>query len=336
MRAFLVKELAHFSKISVTPDTPEPKPGPRQLLVDVYSAGLNFFDILQAQGKYQQKPQLPFVLGTEFAGRVSRHSPIPEGCPYKPGDRVFGSSTGAFGERLAVDWEKVLPLPDALDYDHGAGLYVTWPTSYEALVGMAGLKAGEWILVTGAAGGIGSVAVQVAKALGAKVIAAASSQAKLDIVRQLCGADYGVNYTNADWQKEVKRLTNNKGVDVIFDPVGMISDSLKCIAWKGRALVMGFTRGQIEKVPTNLILLKNISIVGLNWGDYPLRERERVPTVWKELLSLFASGKLQPLIYNKVYGLEDVADGLLAIERRETWGKVIIRVRDDDNATTKL
>ncbi|KAF8621369.1 hypothetical protein AX15_007834 [Amanita polypyramis BW_CC] len=336
MRAFVVKELSHPSKIPVIHNAPEPKVGPHQLLVDVYSAGLNFFDILQAQGKYQHKPPPPFVLGAEFAGRVSRHSPIPEGCPYRPGDRVFGAGQGAFAEKMAVDWKEMLPLPDTLNYDQGAGLYVTWPTSYEALVGRARLKAGEWVLVTAAAGGVGIAAVQIAKALGANVIAAASSQAKLDVACQSGGADHGINYTKPGWQKEVMTLTNNKGVDVIYDPVGMINDSLKCIAWKGRALVIGFAGGKIEKLPTNLVLLKNISIVGLHWGAYSQHDTGRRYIVWKELLSLLASGKLQPLLYSKVFALEHIVDGLTAVENRKTWGKAIVRVREEDSATAKL
>jgi len=332
MRAFVVKELSHPSKISVTRGVPEPTLGPRQILVDVYSAGLNFFDILKAQGKYQHKPPLPFVLGTEFAGKVSHNSPIPEGCPFKPGDRVFGGAQGSFADKVAADWEEVLPLPDALDYDQGAGLFITWPTSYEAFVGRAKLKPGEWVLITAAAGGVGITAVQIAKALGAKVIAAAGSQSKLNVACQFGGADHAVDYTKPGWQKEIMRLTGNKGVDVIYDPVGMINDCLKCIAWKGRVLVIGFAGGSIEKVPMNLVLLKNISLVGLFWGAYYQRDAGRIPAVWEGLFSLFASGKLRPVTYDKKYTLDYVADGLMALERRETWGKAVIRVREEETA----
>ncbi|KAF8735874.1 hypothetical protein AX14_001324 [Amanita brunnescens Koide BX004] len=336
MRAFIVKELSHPSKLSVAHGIPEPTLGPRQILVDVYSASLNFFDILQAQGKHQHKPPLPFVLGTEFAGKVSHNSPIPDGCPFKPGDRVFGASQGTFADKVAADWGKLLLLPDALNYDQGAGLYVTWPTSYEAFVGRAELKSGEWVLITAAAGGVGIAAVQIAKALGAKVIAAAGSQTKLDVACQLGGADYGVDYTKPGWQKEVMRLTGNKGVNVIYDPVGMINDCLKCISWKGRALVIGFAGGTIEKVPMNLVLLKNISLVGLHWGAYSQHDTEIIPTVWEGLFSLFASGNIRPITYDKVYTLEHVTEGLMALEKRETWGKVIIRVREDETLRARL
>ncbi|KAF8629656.1 hypothetical protein AX17_005595 [Amanita inopinata Kibby_2008] len=337
MRGFVVKELTHPSRIPVVDNAPEPIPKPGQILVDVYSAGLNFFDILQAQGKYQSKPPLPFTLGTEFSGRVSLNSPTPKGCPYKPGDRVFGAALGSFADKVAADWAQVLPLPDALTFDQGAGLYLTWPTSYEGLVGRAELKAGEWVLVTAAAGGVGIAAVQIAKALGAKVIAAAGSQAKLDIACKFGGADHGVDYTKPGWQKEVLRLTNNKGVNVIYDPVGRINDSLKCIAWKGRAIIIGFAGGAIEKVPMNLVLLKNISLVGLHWGAYSIHDKERIPVVWNDLLALFASQRIKPVTYTKIYPMQQIADGLMALERRETWGKTIVRIKEDDEkAKSKL
>ncbi|KAJ8076498.1 hypothetical protein PM082_000921 [Marasmius tenuissimus] len=166
MRAVVVKELAHHTKIPITRDAPDPTPSAGQVIVDVYSTGLNFFDasqILQAQGKHQSKPALPFVLGTEFAGRISQSSPIPEGCPFKRGDRVFGAGQGAFADKIAVPVDALIPLPDTLNYDEGAGLYVTFPTSYEGLVGRANMQPGEWILVTAAAGGVGICAVQLAK-----------------------------------------------------------------------------------------------------------------------------------------------------------------------------
>ncbi|THH00794.1 hypothetical protein EW026_g1792 [Hermanssonia centrifuga] len=165
-----------------------------------------------------------------------------------------------------------------MSYDQGAGLFVTWPTSYEALVGRAELKPGEWVLVTASAGGVGIAAVQLAKALGAKVIAAASTQEKLDVSKQYGGADFVVNYSNKDWQKEVLKITGGKGVNVIYDPVGMIK------AWKGRAIVVGFAGGRIEQLPLNLVLLKNVSIVGIHWGAYAIKEPQHIPSVWKALI----------------------------------------------------
>ncbi|KZT26753.1 alcohol dehydrogenase [Neolentinus lepideus HHB14362 ss-1] len=329
MRAFVLKSYAHPSKLSLTTDFPEPKAGPQDVLVDVYSGGLNFFDILQCQGKYQNQPPMPYVLGAEFAGRVSANSPIPKGCKLKPGDRVFGAAQGAFGEKLATPWTNILPIPDNISFDQAAGLFVTWPTSYEALVGRAQLKSGEWVLVTASAGGVGIAAVQIAKALGAKVIAAAGSQVKLNVSKEYGGADFGVDYTKPNWQQEVLQITGGKGVDVIYDPVGLIQDSLKCIAWKGRALVVGFAAGAIEKLPLNLVLLKNISIVGIHWGAYTKKDPEHIPKVWKDLIALLSSGRVKPVVYSEVFPFERLPDGLVAIEKRQTWGKAVVRIRDE-------
>ncbi|KAJ3553248.1 hypothetical protein NM688_g3715 [Phlebia brevispora] len=339
MRAFVIKKYAHPSKIELERAAPEPQPRPDQVLIDVYSAGLNFFDILQAQGKYQNQPPFPFILGSEFAGRIAADSPIPPGCPFKPGDRVFGTSQGAYADKLAGDWRHLQPLPSNMTFDQGAGLHITWPTSYEALVGRANLKPGEWVLVTAAAGGVGIAAVQLAKALGAKVIAAASSQEKLDVAKQYGGADYVVNYSIPEWQKEVMKITAGKGVDVVYDPVGMIRDCLKCIAWKGRAIVVGFAGGEIEKLSLNLVLLKNISIVGIHWGAYTYKEPQHIPSVWKGILDLLSSGRVQPVIYSDVYPLENLTDGLRALETRKTWGKAIVRIRqpeENEKVSAKL
>ncbi|KAH7909327.1 hypothetical protein BJ138DRAFT_1155526 [Hygrophoropsis aurantiaca] len=337
MRAYVINEWTHPSKLTLRSDAPEPKPGPDEVVVEIYSAALNFFDLLQAQGKYQVKPAFPFILGAEFAGRIGKHSPIPEGCPFKQGDRVFGSSQGSFADKVAVKWSSVKALPDNLTFDEGAGLYITWPTSYEALVGRADLKPGEFVLVNAAAGGVGIAAVQLAKALGAKVIAAAGSQTKLDICKKYGGADYTVNYSDPNWQNEVLKITHGKGVDVVYDPVGRIADCLKCIAFKGRALVIGFAAGSIEKLPMNLVLLKNISVMGTHWGLYEKKEPSRIPVVWSELLSLLASGRVKPVIYSKIYSLEEVVGGLHALQKRETWGKAIVRIKDDDHkALAKL
>jgi NADPH2:quinone reductase len=330
MRAFVVREDAPHATIPLSLDAPEPKPGPGEVLVDIYSAGLNFFDILQTQGKYQSKYPHPFVLGTEFAGKIALDSPIPEGCPFRHGDRVFGAGRGSYADKMAADWTQLIPLPDSMTFDQGAGLFITWPTSYEALVGRANLKPGEWVLVTAAAGGVGIAAVQLAKALGAKVIAAAGSQRKRYISKQYGGADYTIDYTKSGWQQEVLKITSGRGVDVVYDPVGMIKDALKCIAWKGRALVVGFAAGEIEKLPLNLVLLKNISIVGVHWGAYQTKERDHIPSVWAALLDLFTSGRAKPVLYSEIYPLENLVKGLDALARRETWGKAIVKVKDEN------
>ncbi|KAJ7072303.1 NAD(P)-binding protein [Mycena amicta] len=330
MKAFAVKELTHPSNVALTTDWPEPTLNKNQVLVDVYAAGLNYYDILQAQGRYQIKPPLPFVLGSEFAGKIAQGSPIPAGCGLKAGDRVFGAAPGSYSERIVIDVRQVMKLPDNLPFEQAAGMFVTWPTSYEALVERAKLQPGEWVLVTAAAGGVGMAAVQLAKGLGAKVIGAAGSQAKLDIVKKYGGADYVVDYTKKGWQQEVLKITNGKGADVIYDPVGMITDCLKCIAWKGRALVVGFAAGTIEKVPMNLVLLKNISLVGIFWGGYQVRDIDYMPVVYKAILDLVSSGRVSaPVVYEKIYSLETIPEGLRALENRETWGKAIVRIKEE-------
>ncbi|KAI0319128.1 alcohol dehydrogenase [Amylostereum chailletii] len=331
MKAFVVKEYAHPSTIPLLHDFPEPKAGAGTVLVDVHSAGLNFFDILQAQGKYQNKPPFPFVLGSEFAGTIARDAVVPPGSPFAPGDRVFGSAQGTLGERVVANLANVLPLPDTLSFDQGAGLYVTWPTSYEALVGRAKLKPGEWVLVLAAAGGVGVCAVQLAKALGAKVIGA-SSPAKMSVVKEQGGADFVIDYTREGWQKEVLSITGGKGVDIVYDPVGKIRDSLKCIAWSGRALVVGFAGGEIEKLPLNLVLLKNISIIGVHWGSYTVKDPQQIKSVWKDLLQLLSEKRVSPVIYSQTYTLDSVVQGLEDLEKRKTWGKAIVRVRDTATA----
>jgi NADPH:quinone reductase-like Zn-dependent oxidoreductase len=289
----------------------------------VHSAGLNFFDILQAQGKYQTQPPRPFVLGAEFAGTVVT---APPGSTYKPGDRVFGYTQGAYGERAVAESAHVLPLPDVLSFDQGAGLCITYPTSYEALVGRGKLRAGEWLLVLAAAGGVGIAAIQIGKVLGARVIACASPS-KLDVART-AGADFVVDYTKEGWQKEILKITGERGVDLVYDPVGRIKDALKCTAWGGRALVVGFAGGEIEKLPLNLVLLKNVSVIGIFWGSYWKNNPQRVRETWTELLGLFGSGRLKPAVYTRNYTLETLTQGLQDLENRKTWGKAVVRVRE--------
>ncbi|KAJ7647302.1 hypothetical protein FB45DRAFT_1100393 [Roridomyces roridus] len=325
MKAFVVHRFDHPSQISVTAHWPEPALGKNQIMIDVYSASLNFFDILQAQGLYQVKRDLPFTLGSEFSGKVSHGFTLPPGCPFKPGDRVFGGGMmpGSFAERIAIDVAQVLPLPDNLTFDQGAGLYITWPTSYQSLVGRAKLQAGEWILVTAAAGGVGLTSVQIAKALGAKVIAAASS-GKIEFLKQHGDADYIVDYTKPGWQQEVLNITDGRGVDVVCDPVGIVKDCLKCVAWEGRVVIVGFAAGNVEKIPLNLVLLKNISLVGVFWNGYEVREPVHVASVHKAVADLLGSGRVSaPVVYRDTYALENLADGLLALEGRQTWGKAV-------------
>lgn len=223
-------------------------------------------------------------------------------------------------------------MPSNISFEQAAGIYVTIPTSYEGLVGRANTQPGEWVLVHAAAGGVGIAAVQVAKALGARVIAAAGSEEKRQIAKK-CGADYAIDYNAPGWQDEVKKITDGHGVDVVYDPVGLLVPSLKCIAWNGRLIVVGFAAGTIEKIPANLVLLKNVSIVGLHWGATALKDPKRYFEVIDEVMKMISSGRLIPQVYDPVYeGLEQVTTGLKDLEDRKTWGKAVVRVRHDDKA----
>ncbi|KAI8142486.1 hypothetical protein BJV82DRAFT_615053 [Fennellomyces sp. T-0311] len=326
MKAYVVNQwLKGPNDLVLSSNVPVPEPKQGELQVQVKAIGLNFFDTLMIQGRYQIKPPFPFVPGGEFAGIVTK-STVPQ---FKAGDRVFGSGF-SFAEVITVEANKVLPIPKNFTFEDAAGLYITWPTSYAALVLRAQLKAGEYCLVHAAAGGVGIAAVQIAKALGAKVIATAGSADKLEVAKKY-GADYAINYRDKDWTNQVKKITNGHGADVVYDPVGLVEESTKCIAWNGRILVVGFAKGTIEKLPTNRVLLKNISIVGIHWGAYAKNEVESIPKVWNDLFALFESGGLKPALYHKIYNLSTLPEGLNAINNRETYAKVVATVGGHDS-----
>ncbi|KAJ5484458.1 Polyketide synthase enoylreductase [Penicillium expansum] len=310
------------------PKIPTPTPTADKYLIEIHSAGTNFFDILQIQGKYQNQPPLPWIGGAEFAGTITA-VPTSANNRYKLGDRVFGATQGAYATH---GWS----------FEDAAGLFVTAPTSYGGLVQRAGVKAGDWVLVHAAAGGVGLAAVQIAKAMGATVIATAGTERKREIAK-VFGADYVVDYTDKAWPEVVKGICkkNRKGngaagVDIVYDPVGMIETSLKCVAWNARLLVIGFAAGKIEKVALNRVLLKNVSIVGLHWGQYAKFETETVGEVWQGIFDLVKQGKFKGTSFKdeSFVGLESVPKALQALGGRETWGKVVVNIVGD--AKSKL
>ncbi|PHH67309.1 hypothetical protein CDD81_46 [Ophiocordyceps australis] len=312
---------------------PDPTPQSDEYLIQVHAAAANFFDILQVQGKYQTQPPFPWVAGAEFAGTVVA---APANAKYTPGARVFGASQGAFATMVCAKEATLLPVPQGWSFAEAAGLFVTAPTSYAALVVRAAIKPGDIVLVHAAAGGVGLAAVQIAKAFGATVIATASTQHKLDIAKAY-GADHTLCYGQADWPSQVKALTpRGRGVDIVYDPVGLVDASTKCVAWNARILVVGFAAGAIERLPLNKVLLKNISIVGIFWGAYALREPQTVPLVWNAIMQLVAQGKLKGTVYSDAHfvGLESVSDALVALGGRGTWGKVVVKI--PQQGTTKL
>lgn len=294
----------------------------------MHAAATNFFDILQIQGKYQHQPPFPWVAGAEFAGVVISTPASSKSPKFPLGSRVFGASQGSYATKIKATEVQLLPVPEEWSFRDAAGLFVTAPTSYGALVLRAGVKAGDYVLVHAAAGGVGLAAVQIAKAFGATVIATAGTERKREVAKAF-GADYVVDYRDDKWPEIVKKLTpKGRGVDIIYDPVGMVDKSTKCIAWNGRILVVGFAAGTIEKVAMNKVLLKNISLVGIHWGQYAVHEKESVSVVWKGIMKLVEQGKFKGTVYSdkEFVGLQTIPDALIALGGRESWGKVVVEV----------
>lgn len=322
MKAVLCTQFGGPETLEVA-DIESPVAGPGEVVVAVRAAGLNFFDTLIIQNKYQFKPDLPFSPGAEIAGEVKSLGDGVEGL--QVGDRVMAYSVwGGVRAEIAISQEAVIAMPDGLDFVTAAGLIVTYGTSLHALKDRADMQPGETLAVLGASGGVGQAAVEIGKAMGARVIACASSEDKLKFCRTL-GADETLNYTDEDLKTRLKELTDGKGVDVIYDPVGagLAEPALRAIGWNGRFLVVGFAGGDIPKIPLNLALLKGCQIVGVFWGDHLVREPSRHRANMAQLLDWVVDGKIKPHIH-KVYPLEETTDALMAIARREVRGKVIV------------
>ncbi|OTA87218.1 hypothetical protein M434DRAFT_399589 [Hypoxylon sp. CO27-5] len=328
MRAIQVSRYVKGPKELKVTELPDPTPKPDEYLIEVHAAATNFFDILQIQGKYQLQPPFPWVSGVEFSG-VILATPADSKNPRFPiGSRVFGASQGAYATKACAAEQELMPMPLGWSFTDAAGLFITAPTSYGALVVRAGIRPGDWVLVHAAAGGVGLAAVQIAKAFGATVIATAGTPRKLEVARQF-GADFAIDYRDPEWPDKVKKLTpKRRGVDIVYDPVGMVDKSTKCIAWNGRILVVGFAAGKIEKIAMNKVLLKNISLVGIHWGAYSIYERKMIPVVWRGIGKLIEQGKFKATVFTdrEFIGLESVPDALLALGGRETWGKVVVKI----------
>jgi NADPH2:quinone reductase len=322
MKAVLCKKLGLPDDL-VVEDIPSLHPRAGQVVLSVRAAGVNFPDTLIIQGKYQFKPETPFSPGGEVAGVVRE---VGEGVTgVKPGDRVIAAATwGGFAEEMVADADRLVPMPDEMDFVPASAFILTYGTSYHALKDRAQLKAGETLLVLGASGGVGLAAVQIGKAMGARVIAAASSDAKLQICREN-GADEVINYGTEDLRTRVKQLTAGKGVDVVYDPVGgpYSEPALRDMAWNGRFLVVGFAAGDIPRVPLNLALLKGCSIVGVFWGAFTRNEAERNRRNNQELMALYSRGQVRPYIH-ATYPLERAAEALNEVLNKRVSGKVVV------------
>jgi len=322
MRAVVCRELTGVGGLEYVNDWPEPQAGPGEVLVDVKAAALNFPDLLMIQGLYQERPPLPFVVGTEMSGVVAA---VGEGVTHvAPGDRVVAACGRTLAERVVAKAPLVIPAPQRLGFEAAAGICITYFTSMHALKQRARLEAGETLLVLGAAGGVGTTAVELGKQMGAVVIAAASSDPKLELLRGL-GADHVVNYTTEDLRERIKAITGGKGVDVVYDPVGgaLAEPALRSMAWGGRYLVIGFAGGDIPRIPLNLPLLKGCSIVGVFWGSFAARERDVQRRNVAELWEMFEAGRLVPVV-GETHRLSDYARAFESLATRRAQGKVVL------------
>ena len=322
MKALLCKEYGPPEQL-VLDDIVLPEPGEGQVVIQVKACGVNFPDSLIIQGKYQFKPEMPFVPGSDVAGIVTKVGPGVTRT--KVGDAVFGVlGWGGFAEQVVADESKLIPLPPNFDFTMAAAFAMTYATSYYALKDRAKLQAGETLLVLGAAGGVGLAAVELGKVMGAKVIAAASSDEKLAVCRRY-GADEVINYSNEDLKARLKTLTGGQGVNVVYDPVGgpYSEMALRNTAWEGRFLVIGFTNGEIPRIPLNLTLLKGCSIVGVFFGSFAARDPKASMRNFQQLLSWLNEGTIKPLI-SETYSLENAAHAIKRITDRQAVGKLVV------------
>ena len=303
-------------------EAPQPQAG--QVRVRNRAAALNFFDILQIQGKYQVKPPFPFTPGAEIAGEIDS---VGAGVSaWKAGDRVIGMPAGSgFAEQTVVDASKVFRVPDGMDWLQAAALPIVYHTAYFALKDRANLSAGEWLLVHAGASGVGMSAIQLGRAWGARVIATAGSQEKLEFARRQ-GAEHVLDYTGETWADQVRQLTG-RGADVIYDPVGgdVFDLSSKCIAPEGRLLVIGFASGRIPSIAANRILLKNMSVVGVFWGNHVKAHPAYTAETQVALESLWQQGKIRPEV-SKSWPLAELPEAMQALAARRVMGKAVLLI----------
>ena len=312
----------------VMEDVPDLEPGEGEAVIEVHAASLNFPDGLQIQGKYQFQPPMPFTPGSEVGGVIKAVGPGFEG--FNVGDRVMAiPGIGGLAEQVMVKADAVHRIPDNMDFKTAAGFAMVYTTSYHALKQRAQLKAGETLLVLGASGGVGITAVELGKVMGAKVIAAASTEEKLDFVRQF-NPDGTINYGDGELKEKVKELTDGKGADVIYDPVGgdLFDQCCRCINWNGRLLVIGFTSGRIPEYKANLALLKGSSMVGVFLGRFRKEEPEEYEKNFTELLAMYEEGKLRPLV-TQTYTADQYVEAFNVFTQRRAMGKVTVEFKTE-------
>jgi len=306
-------------------DVPPPEPGPSQVRIRNRAAALNFFDLLQIQGKYQHNAPLPFTPGAEVAGIVDAIGA--EIRNVRVGDRVLAfSQAGGYSELSLANGSRTFPMPDGMGWAEAAALPIVYHTSWFALQRRAALKAGEWLLVHAGASGVGMSAIQIGKALGAQVIATAGAQEKLDFALEQ-GAAHAVNYSTPDWVDRVKEITEMRGAEVVYEPVGgdVFNLSSKCTAREGRILVIGFANGRIPVIQTNRLLLKNVSVVGVFWGDFANSRPGYVAETQAALERMYAAGKIRPVV-GKRYAFDEAPSALRDLAARKVIGKAVLEI----------
>ena len=321
MQALIVSELSNDLSGVALVELAAPVRAPGEVLVQVRAASLNFPDLLMTRGEYQLKPPLPFVLGLEFSGTV-----IEAGADssFVVGDRVYGGKqTGCFAEQVAVDASALRPIPERMDFAAAAAFGAAYSTAYTALVELGGLQPGQWVLVHGASGGVGLAACDLAKALGARVIAASGSEAKLATLERICQPN-AVLLASGKFREKVAEITEGALCDLVYDPVGgdVFDESTRCVAFGGKLLVVGFAGGRIADVSTNIPLIKGFSIVGVRAGEYARRFPRRGAAIRDTLLQMAAQGQITPHI-DRVLPLSDWREGFAAMAAREIVGKVV-------------
>lgn len=326
MRALLCKELGPFENLALE-TLDDPVPGAGEVVIEVRASGVNFPDLLIVQGKYQVRPPLPFVPGGECAGVVVA---VGEGVERpRVGDSVVATGqVGAFAEKMKVEAKDTIPLPEGLGFEAAAGISITYGTCLYALKQRAHLRQGETLLVLGAAGGVGLAAVELGKVMGARVIAAASTEEKLDAA-SAAGADARINYSTESLKDRVKELTGGKGADVVIDPVGggLTEQAFRAIAWEGRLLVIGFASGEIPRLPLNLALLKGGDVRGVFWGSWIEREPQASQENFAELRRMFEAGLLNPRV--AAYPLARFCEGFASLAERRAVGKVVLVMNEE-------
>jgi NADPH2:quinone reductase len=325
MRAWRVHEYGdHRQVLRLEKGLAEPVRAPGEVLIGVEAVGLNFADTLSVQGRYQVRPALPFTPGIEACGVVQKADP---GSEFSPGQSVIAAVPwGALAERIVVESASCFRVPEGMGPREAAALLLTYQTAHFALKRRAGLASGEFLLVHNGAGGVGSAAIQIGKALGATVAATAGGREKLEVCRN-AGADHVLDYRERDFVADVLEWTGGRGADVIYDSIGgdVFDASTKCIAFEGRLLVVGFAGGRIPTIAANRIMLKNISVVGLNWGAYRDRRSPLVRAAHEEICAMHAQGSIRPLLFAS-YPFEELPTAMDDLLSRRSWGKLIVDV----------